>query len=186
MNDTLKEKERALTAEKLREILEYDPDTGKFTWKVSVGGRSSMGKVAGRYHSTGRYREIRIFERTYRAHRLAFLWMTGAWPEKQVDHIDGNGLNNSWSNLRDVSPSQNNYNAKLNYKNTTGCPGVRKNRSRWEVRIRVENKRYYLGTYRDLDEAIRVAIAFREKYHGEYSSNSRLGLVPSDPAPSLF
>src|SRR3990167_8503907 len=85
-----------LTQETLRALLHYDPESGRFTWLVNRGSRARKGNVAGRIttHSGPFYREIIICRRVYQAHRLAFLYLTGAWPIGNVDHWDMNGLNN--------------------------------------------------------------------------------------------
>lgn len=106
--------EAYLAAERVRELLSYDPDTGVFTWLVSLAGRGGgvqIGKVAGSIDTKGR-RQIKIDGHAYFAHRLAFLWMTGEWPADQVDHRDRDHSNNRWLNLREASPSQNAMNRK--------------------------------------------------------------------------
>jgi hypothetical protein len=84
-----------ITAERLREVLLYDPETGVFRWWVPTSRKSPfrVGKIAGSYHRDG-YREIRIDKRLYRAHRLAWLYMTDKWPDLEIDHIDQDGTNN--------------------------------------------------------------------------------------------
>lgn len=92
----------------LKELLSYDPDIGVFTWKIK-SGRCSAGSVAGGVDYSG-YVDIRLRGKKYRAHRLAWLYMTGAFPNNIVDHIDRCKCNNKWHNLRDVTHSQNNMN----------------------------------------------------------------------------
>lgn len=93
----------------------------------------------------------------YDSHRLAFLYMTGKFPNGVVDHIDGNGLNNSWSNLRDVEQrhnSRNRHNRKK--KSSTGEVGIyyAKDGKRFQVKIDVKSKRFTVGIFETLEEAI--------------------------------
>ena len=91
-------KKALLTADRLREILSYAPNTGEFRWLLTRG-RARAGKIAGVVSVYG-YRIIRVGGRDYRSARLAWLYMTGAWPLQLVDHIDLNRVNDRWSNLR--------------------------------------------------------------------------------------
>ena len=87
-----------LTAQRLRELLSYDPETGQFTRLVSVS-HGKRGSIAGGVKETG-YVAIRIDGIKYRAHRLAWLYMTGAWPAEEIDHINRRRNDNRWVNLR--------------------------------------------------------------------------------------
>ena len=87
---------------------------------------------------------INIGKKKYRLHRLAFLYMTGELPSGDIDHIDANGLNNKWSNLRDVSRSINRRNARIPSNNTSGVTGVNWNKTliKWEIRLCGKNIGY--------------------------------------------
>jgi hypothetical protein len=106
-----------LTAEYLRQLLSYDPDTGLFRWRVQLGFRGKVGAVAGTTHSKG-YRQIRIDGRIYRAHRLAWLYIHGEWPSGGLDHIDGNPANNAIANLRPATQQQNVWSSRKRNDNT--------------------------------------------------------------------
>lgn len=95
-----------LTAERLRELLDYDPETGAFTWRVFVKGCRGKGTIAGFKRADG-YIVIRVDKVSYLAHRLAWLFVTGAWPKDMIDHADRDTGNNAWGNLRAASRSQN-------------------------------------------------------------------------------
>ena len=104
-------------------------------------------------------------------HRIIFLLKEkGLDPDKEVDHIDNNSLNNNPENLRESTHSENMHNSKLPKHNTSGHKGVywNKNSGKWEVRIRYNNKLYNFGLYEKLEDAIKVAIEARKKLHGEF------------------
>jgi citrate synthase len=90
-----------LTAEELRRVLHYDPDTGIFTWKVTLSNRNPAGKKAGCIDHYG-YIMMSIHGKRYKAHRLAWLYMTGAWPTNQIDHKFNNRSDNRFSELREA------------------------------------------------------------------------------------
>lgn len=97
-----------LTQNRLKELLDYDPVTGVFRWRVDRY-RVQRGDFAGCVDSHGR-NVIRLMQRNYRAYRLAWLWMTGSWPTDEIDHRDLNSSNDAWSNLRQATGSQNKAN----------------------------------------------------------------------------
>lgn len=115
-------RERELTSQRLKEVIHYDPDTGIFTW-VKNTLASVIGKRAGGIHALG-YRSIGIDYKRYLEHNLAWLYMTGKMPKRQIDHINRDRADNRWENLRDVSRAENNVNKGLCYSNTSGYPGV--------------------------------------------------------------
>lgn len=147
---------KELNQKYLKSLLNYDPETGVFTWLVSRGPIKA-GATAGSPDSKG-YIRVKIDQKLYGAHRLAFLYMTGEWPEESVDHIDGNIKHNSWSNLRDVSLSGNSKNQKLRSDNLSGVPGVgwREEKGKWRARIHYEGKEVTLGHFLTKEEAIKV------------------------------
>src|SRR4051794_4935854 len=113
-----------LTAERLREILSYDPETGLFTRLQSPRtGQRYTGKQAGSIKPSG-YVKIRVDGRFYFAHRLAWTIMTGQNPPEAMDHIDCNPSNNRWSNLREATSSQNAANHRIRSNNSSGLKGV--------------------------------------------------------------
>lgn len=124
-----------VTAEELRAVLSYEAETGQFI-RLQATLRSPAGSIAGTPHGEG-YSVIRVNGRLYLAHRLAWLWMTGEWPT-EIDHRDRNRSNNRWANLREVTRTQNNYNAGRRSDNTSGFRGVYRNRGRgkpWRARV---------------------------------------------------
>ena len=108
---------RELTAERLRALLHYDPNTGEWTWLISQGSRRRGSKSE--YFHDG-YRVIRVDGKLYRASRLAVLHMTGEWPVNEVDHRDTIRSNDKWLNLRLANRSENQSNIRKHSDNTSG------------------------------------------------------------------
>ena len=150
-----------LTAEELRSCLCYDPETGLFWWIKSRGSRTDPTKPAGTINGKG-YRYIGIEGKLYRANRLAVLYMTGSWPESQVDHIDMTKSNDAWENLRCASSSQNRGNMRAFKNNGTGIKGVhwKPRNKKYCARITVEKKELWLGLFKTSEEA---ALAYNKK-----------------------
>jgi hypothetical protein len=102
--------------------------------------------------------------REYKAHRLIWLLVHKAWPENQIDHIDGNGLNNRIENLRDVTNAENARNRKKQKNNESGHTGVRRERGKWRAVIEVSGREIYLGLFINLEEAVAARKAAEAKY----------------------
>jgi hypothetical protein len=156
-----------LTAERVRELLDYDPKTGQFTWKKSPGYKRLIGKAAGCTSPTG-YVQVGLYNKLYYAHRLAWLWMTGDWPKRKLDHRNGNGLDNSFGNLREATHAQNMQNSRLRKDNTTGYRGVCRRGEKFQARIRTNGRSKCLGTFATVEEAARVREEAVKQVYGEY------------------
>ena len=146
----------SITAERLREVLHYDPDTGIFTWIKNTGYKRMAGKVAGKVSSHG-YISIGIDRLNLYAHRLAFLYMTGKIP-KEIDHIDTIRHNNKWANLREATRTFNNANRTASKirklpKGVTQVQSKGKKLNRYFARIHLNDKCYYLGCFSSPEEA---------------------------------
>ena len=168
-----------ITQSRLKELLNYNPDTGVFTRKVTMGiyrAGSEVGHVF--KHRRTHYRVIGADGGHYKAHRLAWLYVYGKLPDDQIDHEDGNGLNNSISNLRDVSNSGNQKNARLRLDNTSGVAGVSfyKSKNKWLARINTNSGRKCLGYFADIEDAIAARRA-AEAEHGYHESHGRSSLA---------
>src|SRR6266550_3100590 len=139
-----------LTAERLREMLHYAPETGVFTWRAKVN-RIHVGDVAGyiRHGVHGGYRVIRIGGRQYYAGRLAWLYVMGAWPVAEIDHINCDRADDRWCNLREATSAQNAFNRRLRIDNVAAAKGVRWgiSCSKWQARITVDGKLCHLGFF---------------------------------------
>ena len=150
--------------ERIKELLHYNPLTGIFTRKVARGGQLK-GSVAGTVDKDG-YRHICIDGIYYKASRLAWVYVTGNWPDKFIDHKDLNPSNDKWDNLRLATRSQNMMNIKGKSKNFP--KGVGKNGDRFTSDITVNNKTYHLGTFDTIEEASKVYIKKAKELQGEY------------------
>ncbi len=159
-----------LTADRVREVLSYDEISGELRWKVSPGNQILDGTLAGKYETNGRLR-IKIDGKLYLGHRLAWLHYYGSWPEKFIDHINGNPQDNRISNLRQATNQQNSFNQKRPRNNTTGFKGVNfhKRHSLYQAYIKADGKRIHLGYFEDPKEAHVAYVAAAKKYHGEFS-----------------
>src|SRR6266550_6520341 len=157
-----------LTAERLRELLDYDAETGVFRWRHKRGnGCKAAGSIAG--FPDERYIRIGIARRTYRAHRLAWLWMTSHWPDEEIDHINGVKSDNRWSNLRGATRAQNMRNQGPRKDNTLGVKGVYKvSPNRYRVEIRHHGKLFRIGLFKTTEEAREAHGALARQLHGEF------------------
>ena len=166
-----------LTQDRLKEVLSYDPDSGKFIWKISTSNRVKAGSVAGTLNSTG-YIYIRVDGKKYLAHRLAWLHAYGYDPEHGIDHLNGVRDDNRISNLREVSQSCNLQNTKTYSRNTSGFPGVSwdKWRRKWRAQIRSQGRNHFLGYYEDSLEAA-LARYTEEIWDSKWACNHRSELV---------
>jgi hypothetical protein len=158
-----------LTQELLKKYVHYDPDTGLFKNILYRKGGVPVGHVYTSKEATG-YVVFRINMQTYKAHRLAFLYMTGAVP-KCVDHINTIRDDNRWCNLRPADRSQNVMNASLREDNKSGVKGVswHKRDKVWQARVAAYGKEYHLGYFDDKQQAEATVASFRQSLHGEYS-----------------
>jgi hypothetical protein len=175
-----------LTQEEVRRLLDYNPETGELRWKVRRGGKAVAGSLAGKKYSflgqgknglgkkfTRHYPdkrvEIFVHRKSYRAHRIIWLWMYGKFPTYQIDHIDGDAWNNSLSNLREVTNQQNAFNKRKKTNSSSDFVGVsyHKLRNKYVARIKFNNKHYHLGYFDCQIEGSKAYLTAKEKYHGK-------------------
>lgn len=162
-----------LTQSTLKDLLDYDPETGDFTWLKRGQGRS-VGSIAGHQwvdRSGIKYINICVQRQRCRAHRLAWLWVYGVWPDKYVDHIDGDGSNNRISNLRLATASENLANSKRPKNNTSGAKGVSFDQAsqKYVAKISVNCKRLHLGSFDTVSEAAEAYAKAAKGYYGEFA-----------------
>jgi hypothetical protein len=146
-----------LTATRLKELLSYDPGAGWFVWSGRRRAGVSLGSVCGRISRHG-YREIRVDGVLHRANRLAWLYMTGEWPARVVDHINRNKADDSWSNLRLATNSENAANQCVRKSNVSGFVGVSwcADRQKWAAQIRIAGRKTNLGRFATAEEAAKA------------------------------
>ena len=155
-----------ITQTELKSKLHYDPETGLFTWLVTKNG-CKIGGVAGSPNGD-RYIRIMMNNKHYAAHRLAFLYMTGASPENQIDHINGTKDDNRWKNLREATNTQNKMNSKVYKSNKLSIKGVWARGNKFRAKIVVSGKRYNLGTFRTKEDASQAYEDFAKQSFGEF------------------
>jgi hypothetical protein len=156
----------------LREIVKYDPETGCFSWLISGKG-IRQGYPCGAITTQG-YHRIKIQQREYLAHRLAWFFMTGSWPDGEIDHINMDKADNRWINLRDATTKQNQYNRTAPSNNTSGFKGVTWNKKckKWQSSIGYEGRYVYLGLF-DCPAAAHFAYVIgADKHHGMFARSS--------------
>ena len=181
-----------IDADRLKKIVHYDPETGEFTWlprtpdMFKSGYRTAEGNCANwnaRYAGTkagtfdhyGRV-QISVDNQLYKAHRLAWLYMTGEWPPEgfEVDHRDVNHANNKWDNLRLATSSQNKMNMGLRRDNRLGVKNVAfdDERNKFKVRVKTGDGRAIFKRFDTLDEANTFAHSMRSEHHKDFARHS--------------
>lgn len=158
-----------LTQERIKEILHYDPNTGIFVWKVSRGSMKA-GSIAGSLDSHG-YIQIKVDKILHLSHRLAILYMEGAFPVNHIDHINHIRNDNRYRNIRSCTRKENNKNRTINKNNKSGAIGVcwHKAAKKWVAAISIDKKVTHLGTFKEKNHAIIARWLAEDKY--EYHEN---------------
>jgi hypothetical protein len=173
--EQMRAKEARLTAEEVRQLLDYDPEIGWFTWKPRPENDGSVmawnsrwaGKRAGTLRPSG-YRRIGIKGREYLEHRLAVLIINGAWPTDEVDHRNPEAPgDNRWAQLRPATRNQNQANCRSH--NRTGFKGVYHEGKRFGAQIRYANKTQYLGNYVSPELAHSAYAKAARELHGDFA-----------------
>jgi hypothetical protein len=178
-----------LTPGDLRALLEYDPLTGRLTWKARPasmfpGGKQTPehnaaiwnGKFAGvDARTTGRYARVAIMGGRYYAHRVAWAIHYGQWPALDVDHINGNKVDNRIANLREATVQENGQNIPIKCNNRSGTMGVRwrEHASGWEAYITVDGRFIHIGYFKAKEDAI-AARRDKERELGFHQNHGRI------------
>lgn len=156
-----------VTAERVRELMNYDPITGSLTWRVSFPS-APAGRIVG--HRNQGYLRCKIDGRKYVVHRIVWLYVYGCFPSKMVDHINGIRDDNRITNLRSVDAAQNQWNRGVAKNNTSGIHGViYRPRPPWCARITVHGKRIIIGWFNTREEAMVAFEKARAEFFGEFA-----------------
>jgi hypothetical protein len=155
------------TYERVRELLDYDPASGVLRWRIDRK-RTKAGDKAGFRAVSGHF-QIGIDGKTYFAHQIIWLWMTGRATEAEIDHIDGNGGNNCWCNLREADRSQNCSNSRVKVQGVLGVRGVSIERGKYRARIMKDRKSVALGYFDTPEEASAAYRRAQAILHGEFA-----------------
>lgn len=163
--------DRIPSAERLRELLDYDPETGLFTWKEKRSSRALLGQVIGA-EAKNEYVRVLVDGRRCLAHRLAWLHVHGAHPRRMIDHINGNKSDNRIANLREASARvncENHHKARKDSK--SGVMGVRytERLGKWMALIKFNGKSRCLGHYPTPEEAHAVYLECKRFLHPGFS-----------------
>lgn len=160
-----------ITCEELKSRVHYDPDTGVFTWiwLPNKAQRVKIGDIAGYVNKLG-YSQLMIDRKTYKSHRLAWLYVYGSFPILFLDHIDGNPTNNRISNLRECTNAENLKNVGITNQNTSGFKGVGwyKPLNKWRSQASIDDKLHHIGYFTTPEEASEAYQKFAKEHHGEF------------------
>ena len=161
-----------ITQARLKEVLNYDPDTGLFTWIKPTANCIKPGDITNSKTKTG-YIAIKVDMKNYLAHRLAWLYMHGEFPDCFIDHANCDRSDNRLCNLRLATHAQNMQNQDLRKTNKSGHKGVSwcKTTNKWQAQCTFQGKKYQLGRHQNIEDAIAAVKEFREKHHGEFANH---------------
>lgn len=171
--------QKLLPYERAADLLDYNPTTGKLTWKSRTTSERSYqvnswlaGREAGTFHKNSGYLMVNIDHISYQAHRIAFLLHTGEWPAMEVDHISHDKTDNRWVNIREVTESVNLKNKTRYSNNKSGFAGVcwDKSKKKWIAYISVNKKVLKLGVF-DIKEDAAAARKIAEEEHGYHKNH---------------
>src|SRR5215472_932811 len=160
-----------LSPELIKSYFDYSPETGQLRWIDRPARRIHIGDIAGFPDDQSRIK-IGIGGKEYFAHRIIWVWVTGKWPDKEIDHINENPSDNRWANLREATPSQNHRNRGKQRNNTTGYKGVTfvRARNKYVAGVKLNGKRYNVGrTFSTAEEAYEAVCKLAAKLHGDWS-----------------
>lgn len=158
--------ELSLTQDRLRELFEYDAETGVVIRKITVGKRGKAGSVVGCLTQKG-YLSLRIDGRFFLLHRVIFMYVHGRMPAEQIDHINGVKTDNRIANLREATEPENSQNVKAHRDNSSGLLGVswRKSRGKWRASIGIDGSHKHLGYFDSKHEAHEAYKAAKAELH---------------------
>lgn len=158
-----------MSIERLRSLLDYDPETGIFRWRIAYRG-ARAGQLAGAKMSNG-YLRISMDGKRFLCHRLAWAHFYGQWPQAGIDHRDLMRHHNWIKNLREGSQSQNMANARKHKGNSSGAKGVSwdSQRQKWFACIRFQRQTKYLGRFDDKEQAAEAYATAATALFGQFA-----------------
>ena len=165
----MKARKQNLDHETLTRILDYDPETGVFRWKEKISCKNVVGSVAG-FRDNG-YVRIGIYGNQFLAHRLAWLYVHGEWPNEEIDHINMDRSDNRIANLRHVTKVQNMRNRGAQANNKVGLKGVCEHKQqpgKYTAQIFINRKKIHLGVFTSPEEAHQAYVQASAIYHKEH------------------
>lgn len=177
------QREASMPVTRLRECLAYSAETGEFTWLHRPRSHFTSerywrawnsrhaGKPAGVPMTDGRI-VINLDKGKWLAHRVAWAIQTGAWPEKSIDHVDRDHSNNAFTNLRECTLQQNQFNRAANSTSRTGAKGVSfdQRTGRYLAKIQIDGKTINLGRFDTVEQAARAYESAAQKHHGKFAA----------------
>lgn len=157
-------KRKLLTQERVRELFDYNPETGIVTRKTDAGGGTRVGDIVGTSKNSWGHLRVSIDGKRYFLHRVVWLWVYGYMPEGLIDHINRKGWDNRIVNLREESDLCNARNASLRPDNKTGIKGVHfhNKTAKWLARVAINGEEKYLGVFSDFTEAVATRLAVEQ------------------------
>lgn len=156
---------RIINQSLLKKHLSYNKNTGVFKWKTTRENAIKIGTEAGGFDKNG-YKVISFFGRKYKAHRLAWLYVTGRMPKAQIDHINGKHSDNRFINLREAKGSINQENKRIpRVDNALGILGVSIRHGKYLAQIQVYGKKYWIGLFKSPEEASSAYMKAKRKLH---------------------
>lgn len=152
--------------EELRQALQYEPETGILRWKISPRNDVNPGDIAGSLDTEG-YVILSFKGHPYKAHRLAWMYVHGALPDKNIDHINQNKQDNRIANLRLCTNSENHQNTSPPANNTSGHKGVTWNKKdrKWRAQIKLNYRLRYIGSFDSKEQAIAARKQAEKEMH---------------------
>lgn len=156
-----------LTQARLKELLDYDPETGLFTRLVTTSSQAVAGSVVGSDNGTG-YLRVMVDGRRYCLHKLVWLYVHGSFPHDMLDHINMDKSDNRLCNLREASMSENRCNVGVSAANTSGAKGVcwHARIGKWQVTVGIGKTKQHVGYFSEYDDAVKERDAAARQTHG--------------------
>ena len=162
-----------LTQEDVKALFHYDPPTGVCTLKVDRRNAKAGEPIDERYVYKKGYAQIGLKGKPHLLHRLIWLWMTGSLPTNEIDHINGDKMDNRWENLRDVTRAEQMWNRSSWGKSAESIGTKQVPSGRWQAHINLHGQKHYLGTYDTEEKAMEAYLQAKILFHGttRYSSD---------------